>query len=66
MTNGQVSDHTTYPLFVIILGDGDQWTVEAEWPDGTIEQLDIFKSYYDAREWLARGSQSYARHRTEC
>jgi hypothetical protein len=42
----------TKPLFCIVLGDGDLWSVEAEWPDGTIEQVKTFKRYSDAAEWV--------------
>ena len=36
------------PIFCIVLGDGDRWSVEAEWPDGTIELVDAFKAQLDA------------------
>lgn len=31
------------PTFCIVLGDADNWSVEAEWPDGTIERVISFK-----------------------
>jgi hypothetical protein len=47
---------TTYvapsPTYSVTLKDGEQWIVEAEWLDGTIEQIAAFKSYFDARHWL--------------
>jgi hypothetical protein len=27
------------PIFCVVLKDGEHWQVEAEWPDGTIEQV---------------------------
>jgi hypothetical protein len=41
-----------HPLFLVVLRDDDRWTIEAEWPDGTIEDVTKFKSYSDAWEWL--------------
>jgi hypothetical protein len=53
-----------YPLFSVVLRDDDRWTIEAEWPDGTIEQVTKFKAYSDARKWLNNGSQSWVQQRT--
>jgi hypothetical protein len=27
------------PLFHVSLGDRDEWVIEAEWPDGTLERV---------------------------
>jgi hypothetical protein len=27
------------PIFCVVLKDGEHWQVEAEWPDGTIEEV---------------------------
>ena len=40
------------PNYSVMLKDGEQWTVEAEWPDGTIEEVATFRSFFDARDWL--------------
>jgi hypothetical protein len=45
------------PLFHVVLNDGDQWSVEAEWPDGTIEQINTFKHHYEAVDWLNAQSE---------
>jgi hypothetical protein len=34
---------TQRPFFCVVLSDGQQWAVGAEWPDGAIEQIDAFK-----------------------
>ena len=52
------------PLFAVILRETDQWTVEAEWPDGTIEQAIAVKSESAARRWISQNSQSWIRDRT--
>ena len=31
------------PIFCVVLSDGDNWSVKAEWPDGTIEPVDTFE-----------------------
>jgi len=36
------------PIFCVVLSGSEQWLIEAEWPDGTIEQIDAFKAYFDA------------------
>jgi hypothetical protein len=48
------------PNYSVMLKDGEHWIVEAEWPDGTIEQVATFKSYFDARDWLSARSKSCA------
>jgi hypothetical protein len=47
---------TAKPLFCIVLGDGDRWSVEVEWRDGTIEQVNTFGSYTAAADWVSTGS----------
>jgi hypothetical protein len=49
------------PLFHVVLSDGDRWSVEAEWPDGTIEQIDTFKHHFEAVDWLSTRSESWER-----
>jgi hypothetical protein len=31
------------PVFCVVLGEGDQWLIEAEWPDGSVEHVCAFK-----------------------
>ena len=47
------------PLFVVILRSGENWTVEAEWPDGTIEQAAEVKSASEAWGWIDQSSESW-------
>jgi hypothetical protein len=51
------------PIFCVVQRDGQQWTVEAEWPDGTIEQVDIFKGHSDAMEWVSNRSEAWLQNR---
>jgi hypothetical protein len=54
--NANATTSVTGPLFCIVLRDGDQWLVEVEWRDGTIEHVKSFGCYSDAAEWLSTGS----------
>jgi hypothetical protein len=51
------------PVFCVILGDGDYWSVEAEWPDGSIELVNKFKSYSEATSWLSTFSEEWLNSR---
>jgi hypothetical protein len=35
------------------------WYVEAEWDDGTIEEIGAFKSIAEAWDWIARESPAW-------
>jgi hypothetical protein len=35
------------------------WYVEAEWDDGTIEEIGRFKSIAEAWDWIARESRAW-------
>ena len=50
---------TSKPLFHISLGDGDQWLVEVEWPDGTLDEIRRFKHHASAAEWVATQSDAW-------
>jgi len=47
------------PIFCVVLGDARYWSVEAEWPDGTIEQVETFKHYLEAINWLSTDSEAW-------
>ena len=51
------------PFFCVVLSDGGQWLVEAEWPDGTIMEVDTFKAHLDALTWVRTQSQAWLRER---
>jgi len=53
------------PLFHVVLSDGDQCFVEAEWPDGTIEQIDTFGLHIEAVNWLSTQSESWVQGRKD-
>jgi hypothetical protein len=55
----QPSNQNSHPIFAVILRDGDQWTVEAEWPDGTIEQATVANSASDAWGWINNTSEAW-------
>jgi hypothetical protein len=47
------------PLFHVSLSDRDDWVVEAEWPDGTLEQVSAFKNHWAAAHWIATASEAW-------
>jgi hypothetical protein len=47
----------------IRLGDASHWYVEAEWDDGTIEEIGRFKSIAEAWDWIARQSPAWLEER---
>jgi hypothetical protein len=51
------------PLFNVVLRDGDEWFIEAEWPDGSIEHVCTFKAHSDAANWLKTSSEAWLRQR---
>jgi hypothetical protein len=51
------------PIFCIVLGDGDRWSVEAEWPDGTIELVETFKAQLEAMNWVRTLSEAWLQER---
>jgi hypothetical protein len=40
-----------------------QWYAEAEWADGTIEEIGQFKSISEAWNWIARYSRTWLEER---
>jgi hypothetical protein len=45
------------------LVDQSHWYVEAEWDDGTIEEIGQFKSIAEAWDWIARESPAWLAQR---
>ena len=50
---------TQKPILHLILGDGDQWAVEAEWPDGTLERINTFNDRSSATDWIRTQSEAW-------
>ena len=51
------------PIFCVVLKDGEHWQVEAEWPDGTIEQVHEFKAGLEALYWVKTQSAAWVAER---
>ena len=47
------------PFFHIILSGSDEWAVEAEWSDSTLERVDTFGNYSAATYWIANQSEAW-------
>jgi len=54
---------TREPFFCVVLREGEQWQVEAEWPDGTIEQVHKFKACLEALKWVKTKSAAWVAER---
>jgi hypothetical protein len=46
-------------LFCLVLRYGDEWLIEAEWPDGSIEHVRTFKAHSDAVNWVKTRSEAW-------
>jgi pterin-4a-carbinolamine dehydratase len=47
------------PVFYVILSERDEWAVEAEWLDGTLERVNTFRNYSAAMDWVATQSEAW-------
>jgi hypothetical protein len=46
------------PIFFVVKTKGN-WTVQAEWPDGSVEEVKTFKAELQALDWLTWQSQTW-------
>ena len=53
----------TKPMFCAVLGDGQRWVVEVDWPDGTIEQVGEFQRQSEATDWITNQSEAWLQER---
>ena len=51
------------PIFCAVLGDGQRWVVEVDWPDGTIEQVGEFQRQSEAADWITNQSEAWLEER---
>ena len=51
------------PILYVALCDRDQWAVEAEWPDGTLERINTFNDHSSATDWIATQSDVWLKER---
>ena len=54
-----MSESPKKPLFHIILGDRDEWVIEAEWPDSTLERVSTFRDHSAAGDWITNQSEAW-------
>jgi hypothetical protein len=50
---------STMPVLQIRNANGGAWRVRAEFPDGSFEEIDGFKTENDANEWIAKELQDW-------
>jgi hypothetical protein len=56
---GEATTAESSILFHVILSDRDEWAIEAEWPNGTLERVAVFTNHSAATDWIARRSQAW-------
>ena len=47
--------------FHISLFDREEWVIEAEWPEGTLEQVTSFNTQSATADWIATASKTWLR-----
>jgi hypothetical protein len=58
-TSDPMTNAVAKPLFHVSLGDREEWVIEAEWPDGTLERVTTFKNHSAAARWIATVSEAW-------
>jgi hypothetical protein len=56
---------TTMRVLQIRHNNGGAWTIHAEFPDGSVEEIPGFKSENEANEWIATDLQRWLDRRDE-
>jgi hypothetical protein len=51
------------PIFCVVVRNDERRVVEAEWPDGTIEKIEVFNHKYEAADWIASQSEDWLQER---
>ena len=52
------------PFFCVVRGSDREWTVEARWPDGLTEIVEIFADCFEALQWFSTQSTVWLEQRT--
>ena len=55
----------TAPILQIRNKNGGSWTVHAEFPDGSFEEISGFATENDANEWIAKELQNWLDRREQ-
>lgn len=59
----QTAVNALRPIFCVVFGDGDEWLIEAEWPDGSLEHICAFKAHFEAVNWITTHSEAWLQKR---
>jgi hypothetical protein len=43
---------TAAPFFCVVMHHERKWTIEATWPDKSVEVVETFTDYFEALKWL--------------
>jgi hypothetical protein len=47
------------PFFHVTLSDRDEWVIEVEWSDSTLERVSTFRDHSAAADWIANQSEAW-------
>jgi hypothetical protein len=54
---------TAAPFFCVVMHHERRWTIEATWPDKSVEAVETFTDYFEALKWLnSKASAWIAQH----
>jgi hypothetical protein len=51
------------PFFCVVSRGNSNWTIEAKWPDDSIEIVESFADYFEALRWLSTQSAAWINQR---
>jgi hypothetical protein len=51
------------PIFCVVFEEGSLWQVQAEWPDGTTEQVYKFDAAREALDWVKTQASKWVAER---
>jgi hypothetical protein len=54
---------TAEPFFCVVMHHERKWTMEATWPDESVEVAETFADYFEALRWLSLEASTWVEKR---
>jgi hypothetical protein len=51
------------PFFCVVMHHERKWTIEATWPDKSVELIGTFADYFDALRWVGQEASTWVEKR---
>jgi hypothetical protein len=51
------------PFFCVVMHHQRKWTIEATWPDKSVELVETFADYFEALRWLGQEASAWVEKR---